>query len=144
MLAAALLVSVPSPATTQQAAVSVVQPASRSLGTQDLRAGFPAGVGGFAAARILETSSSNAHTRVAAQASGGTPRWVKWGLVGAAAGAVVFSIAGQSNAAGNRSVASDAIAGAAIGFVILGGGIALYDSVCSPDSGSPRAGLCGG
>lgn len=71
------------------------------------------------------------------------PRWVKWGLGGAAAGAVLFSIAGQSNPDGDRSVAGDAAIGAAIGFVIAGGAIALYDAVCSSDSSSRRAGLCG-
>ena len=72
-----------------------------------------------------------------------TPRWVKWGLAGAVAGGIFFSLAGQSNPDGDRNVIGDAALGAAIGFVIVGGAIALYDAVCAPDSGSRRAGLCG-
>jgi len=72
------------------------------------------------------------------------PRWVKWGIGGAVAGGVLFSIAGQSNPDGGRSVSGDAALGAALGFVVAGGAIALYDAVCAPGSGSRRAGLCGG
>ena len=75
--------------------------------------------------------------------AGSTPRWVRWGLGGAVAGAVLFSIAGQSNPDGDRSLIGDAALGAAAGFVILGGAIAVYDAVCAPESGSRRAGLCG-
>jgi hypothetical protein len=72
-----------------------------------------------------------------------TPRWVKWGVAGAVGGAIVFSIAGQSNPDGDRSAIGDAVLGAAIGFVVVGGAIAIYDAVCAPESGSRRAGLCG-
>jgi hypothetical protein len=72
-----------------------------------------------------------------------TPRWVKWGIAGAVGGAIVFSIAGQSNPDGDRSAIGDAALGAAIGFVVVGGAIAIYDAVCAPESGSRRAGLCG-
>lgn len=72
-----------------------------------------------------------------------TPRWVKWGIAGAVGGAVFFSLAGQSSPDGDRSGIGDAALGAAIGFVIVGGAIALYDAVCAPESGSRRAGLCG-
>ena len=72
-----------------------------------------------------------------------TPRWVKWGVAGAVGGAILFSVAGQSNTDRDRSAIGDAALGAAIGFVIVGGAIALYDAVCAPESGSRRAGLCG-
>lgn len=72
-----------------------------------------------------------------------TPRWVKWGMAGAVGGAILFSVAGQSNPDGDRSAIGDAALGAAIGFVILGGAIAVYDAVCAPESGSRRSGLCG-
>ncbi|MDQ3515706.1 MAG: hypothetical protein M3403_02885 [Gemmatimonadota bacterium] len=65
---------------------------------------------------------------------------MKWGLVGAVAGAVTFAALGQS-ALDPNPVVQDAAVGAAIGFVILGGAIALYDWVCKPDSSSERAGL---
>jgi hypothetical protein len=96
------------------------------------------------AARLGAAFTPVARSHAAMQQTGGeAPRWVKWGLVGAAAGGVLFSVAGQSNPDGDRSVIGDAALGAAIGFVILGGAIALYDSVCAPASGSRRAGLCG-
>lgn len=95
---------------------------------------------GFVAQR---SSSPNANL-VALQSAGGMPRWVKWGLVGAVAGGVLYAVAGQSNVEGGRSVAGDAFYGAAIGFVILGGGVALYDWMCAGDTRSRRSGLCGG
>lgn len=95
------------------------------------------------AARLGVTSPGARSEPAIQQRSGARPRWVKWGLIGAAAGGVLFSVAGQSNPDGGRSVIGDAALGAAIGFVILGGAIALYDSVCAPESGSRRAGLCG-
>ena len=106
-------------------------------------AGFSASPPGFEASHPAFASAFSTRGQATAQAAAGTPRWLKWGLIGAAGGAVLFSLAGQSNPDGNRSVAGDAALGAAIGFVILGGSIALYDAVCSPTSGSRRAGLCG-
>lgn len=76
------------------------------------------------------------------QESGGTPRWVKWGLIGAAAGAATFALLSGTSTEGDRNAATDAALGAVFGFAILGGGIAFYDWVCKPDSGSQRAGLC--
>lgn len=143
LLTVFLLLSSSAPAAAQHEGGSATRSASSSLDTRDLRAGFSARAGGFAVLEMVDHSVYGARARVATQAASGTPRWVKWGLVGAAGGAVLFSIAGQSNPDGNRSAAGDAALGAAIGFVILGGAIALYDSVCSPDSGSRRAGLCG-
>ena len=78
------------------------------------------------------------------QSAEGIPRWVKWGIVGAVAGGVLFAIAGQSNVDGGHSVAGDVFYGAATGFVILGGAIALYDWMCAGDTRSRRSGLCGG
>jgi hypothetical protein len=94
---------------------------------------------GFVAQR---SSRPNAHL-LSFQSSGGMPRWVKWGLVGAVAGGVLFAVAGQSNVEGGHSVAGDAFYGAATGFVILGGGVALYDWMCAGDTRSRRSGLCG-
>lgn len=72
----------------------------------------------------------------------GMPRWVKWGLVGAAAGAATFALLSGTDTEGDRNAAADAAMGAVFGFAILGGAIAVYDWVCKPDSGSQRAGLC--
>jgi len=69
----------------------------------------------------------------------GTPRWVRWGLVGAVGGAVLFTLANGFNG-GAHSTGSEILAGATTGFVIVGGGVLLYDSVCS--SGS-RSAFCG-
>lgn len=70
------------------------------------------------------------------------PRWVKWGLIGAAAGAVTFGLLGGMDIEGDRNATKDAAVGAVFGFAILGGAIAFYDWVCKPDSSSERAGLC--
>ena len=74
---------------------------------------------------------------------GGTPRWVKWGIVGAVAGGALFAFAGQQNTDQNHSMAGDFAYGAATGFVILGGGVALWDWLCAGDTKSRRSGLCG-
>lgn len=76
------------------------------------------------------------------QEYGGTPRWVKWGLIGAAAGAATFALLSGTSTDADRSATKDAAAGAVFGFVVLGGGVAFYDWVCKPDSASERAGLC--
>ena len=77
--------------------------------------------------------------RVAAALPGdsGTPRWVKWGLLGAIGGAVLFTLANS----GNHSTGSDILSGAATGFVVVGGGVLIYDLICS--SGSGHSGFCG-
>lgn len=75
---------------------------------------------------------------------GGTPRWVKWGLVGAVAGGALFAFAGQQSADKSHSMAGDFAYGAATGFVLIGGGVALWDWLCAGDTKSRRSGLCGG
>lgn len=70
------------------------------------------------------------------------PRWVRWGLVGAAAGALTGAVLSGTSTDGDRSGVQDAAVGAVFGFAILGGAIAFYDWVCKPGSGSERAGLC--
>ena len=71
-----------------------------------------------------------------------TPRWVKWGLLGAAAGAVTFALLSETDPDNRRSVAGDAAFGAVFGFAVIGGGVAFWDWVCKPESASQRAGLC--
>jgi hypothetical protein len=90
-------------------------------------------------------SSATQHREARAMSGGGgMPRWVKWGIVGAVAGGALFALAGQSNTDHSHSTASDALYGAATGFVILGGGIALWDWLCHGDTKSRQSGLCGG
>lgn len=72
----------------------------------------------------------------------GMPRWVKWGLIGAAAGAAMGALLSEADINGDRNAVQNAATGAVFGFAILGGAIAFYDWVCKPDSGSQRAGLC--
>jgi len=71
------------------------------------------------------------------------PGWLKWGLVGAGAGAVTFPLLGGLASDSNHQPARDAALGAAAGFVIIGGGVALWQGLCGPDSASRRAGMCG-
>ena len=79
-----------------------------------------------------------------ALSDGSVPRWIKWGLIGAAGGGVLFAIAGQSSVDNQRhSVAGDFAFGAGTGFVLVGGGVLFYDWVCSRGSRSRAAGLCG-
>ena len=81
------------------------------------------------------------HTSAATALPGnsGMPRWVRWGLVGAIGGAALFAIAeglnGETHSTGSRIVA-----GAATGFVVVGGGVLLYDAVCG---GSGPSAFCG-
>jgi hypothetical protein len=71
------------------------------------------------------------------------PRWLTWGIVGAGLGAVTFALLGQLGSPDEPNpVLRDAAFGAAAGFVILGGSVAVYDLVCAPGSTSQRAGLC--
>ena len=70
------------------------------------------------------------------------PAWLKWGLVGAGAGAVTFPLLGGLSDS-NHQPARDAALGAAAGFVIVGGAVALWQGLCGPDSASRRAGMCG-
>lgn len=72
-----------------------------------------------------------------------TPTWVKWGLVGAAAGAVALPLIAPLASDSPQRAARDVVAGAAIGFVVIGGSVALWQAICGPDSASRRAGLCG-
>jgi hypothetical protein len=71
------------------------------------------------------------------------PRWVRWGLVGAAAGAVTFPLLGGLGGGSESRPARDAAAGAISGFVVIGGSVALWDAVCAGDTRSRRAGMCG-
>ena len=72
----------------------------------------------------------------------GMPRWVRWGLVGAAAGAVTLPLLGPLANDSKTRPARDAAAGAVGEFVLVGGGVALWDAVCAGDTRSRRAGLC--
>jgi hypothetical protein len=74
-------------------------------------------------------------TAAAVPANSGMPPWVRWGLVGAVGGAVLFVVADS-----NHSVGSRILSGAATGFVVVGGGVLLYDAVCG---GSGPSAFCG-
>jgi hypothetical protein len=88
---------------------------------------------------------SLAAARVSIAAPGrAMPTWLKWGLVGAAAGAVTLPLLGSLASDSRGEPARDAFVGAAAGFVIVGGSVALWQALCGPDSSSRRAGLCGG
>lgn len=55
---------------------------------------------------------------------------------------VAIALLSGTDTEGDRNATKDAALGGVFGFAILGGGIAFYDWVCKPDSGSQRAGLC--
>lgn len=96
----------------------------------------PLGVSAHASsAAKLSTSAA------ALPGNSGMPSWVRWGLVGALGGALLFTAAnGLNNSA--HSTGSSILAGAATGFVVVGGGVLLYNSICSSDSGSRSSGFC--
>ena len=73
------------------------------------------------------------------------PRWVKWGLVGAAAGAVTFAVLSEAASTDQTrgGVVGDAATGAVLGFVIVGGSILAWDAVCGGEKRSRRPVLCG-
>jgi hypothetical protein len=71
------------------------------------------------------------------------PRWLKWGLVGSGVGAVTFALLGRMTIDSTPNpVLQDAALGAAAGFVLLGGSVALHDALCGSGSTSRRRGLC--
>ena len=65
----------------------------------------------------------------------GMPRWVRWGLVGAVGGAALFTLVDALNSSSSH-LGTDILAGAVTGFVVVGGGVLIYDAACSPGSGS--------
>jgi hypothetical protein len=76
-------------------------------------------------------------------ANGGMPRWVKWGLVGAAGGAIALPLlAGMSVDSDSDPFIQNAALGAAFGFVVVGGSVAIWDALCGGDTWSRRSGLC--
>ena len=76
-------------------------------------------------------------------ANGGMPRWVKWGLVGAAGGAIALPLlAGMSVDNDPDPFIKNAALGAAFGFVVIGGSVAIWDALCGGDTWSRRSGLC--
>lgn len=115
----------------------IIAPAARAQ-----RAG-PAAVSRAPAIGMANVAIGVAPRASYADARRAMPTWVKWGLVGAAAGAVTFPLLGSMASDSRGNAAGDAVAGAAIGFVIVGGGVALWQAMCAPDSSSRRAGLCG-
>jgi hypothetical protein len=70
------------------------------------------------------------------------PAWLKWGIIGAGVGAVTFAVLGRIPSEPNP-VLQDAAVGAAAGFAVVGGGVALYSWMCGRGSASRRAGMCG-
>jgi hypothetical protein len=90
---------------------------------------------GFNTHAAMATTPLHTSTTAALAGNSGMPRWVRWGLVGAVGGAVLFVIADS-----NHSVGSRILSGAATGFVVVGGGVLLYDAICG---GSGPSAFCG-
>ena len=129
--------SVPAIASHAMAAALAEQPGIAADSTASLVREPVVGIGARRSAPVIPKTASPA-----AGSWDGTPRWVRWGLVGAVAGAVTFPLLGGLSGS-DGSAAGDALAGAAVGFVILGGAVALWDALCAGQTGSRRAGLCG-
>ncbi len=74
------------------------------------------------------------------------PRWLKAAAFGAVGGALL-ALAGHALASGSdsdgRSLSTDVMIGVVGGAAIAGTTIAFFDWICSPDSPSRQAGLCG-
>lgn len=74
------------------------------------------------------------------------PRWLKAAAFGAVGGALLalagHALAAESDAEG-RSLSTDLMIGVVGGAAIAGTTIAFFDWICSPDSPSRQAGLCG-
>jgi hypothetical protein len=71
------------------------------------------------------------------------PAWLKWGLIGGiATGAASALLSETSVELDPPGAAESAARGFALGFAIVGGGVALYQAVCTPDGWSRRHGLC--
>jgi hypothetical protein len=60
----------------------------------------------------------------------------------AAAGAITFGLFSRMSIEDDNPLFPDVALGAAVGFLTIGGAVAIYDLVCKPDSASERAGLC--
>jgi len=84
-----------------------------------------------ASAAFITSPMSTApfNERVAVATSSGMPRWLKWGLLGAVGGAVLYTAikAGDSN---SGDVLAHAATGALVGFIVVGGSVAIYDAAC--------------
>jgi hypothetical protein len=73
----------------------------------------------------------------------GMPAWLKWGLIGGAGTAAVAALlAGASIDPDPPGTGEAAVRGFALGFVTIGGGVAVYQLICKPGSWSKRNGLC--
>lgn len=115
------------------------------LAAQQLEARVAVGPRSAPQTSTHDAATAAVRAAVAAADTGrGLPRWVRWGLAGAAAGAVTFPLLNGLSPDPEKSPARAAVEGAAIGFVIVGGSVALWDAVCRGDTRSRRAGLCGG
>jgi hypothetical protein len=74
----------------------------------------------------------------------GLPGWLKWGAVGGVGAALlVGAMHGAGGGTPRQSRGEAMLVGGVGGFVIIGGSVAVYQSVCSPGSWSQRNHLCG-
>jgi hypothetical protein len=89
-------------------------------------------------ALALPGAAAKLHAGSVAASSSEMPHWLKWGLIGAVGGAVLYTAVRAGNA-NPGSVIGNAAAGAITGFIVVGGGVALYDWGCS----TRRFGGCG-
>jgi hypothetical protein len=75
--------------------------------------------------------------------SSGMPAWLKWGLIGGAATAAAAALLSTASVdADPPSMGESAVYGFAVGFVAIGGGVAVYQAVCKPGGWSKEHGLC--
>jgi hypothetical protein len=71
------------------------------------------------------------------------PAWLKWGLIGGAGTAALAALLNQASIdVDPPSTGEVAVRGFAIGFVTIGGGVAVWQLVCREGGWSRRNGLC--
>jgi hypothetical protein len=136
------------------AAASPQAPAPAPPAAVQQAAGSPQGYGVEATA--LLTGGAHAGTGTAAPVwfvadaasvqqadGGGMPAWLKWGLVGGVATAGLAALLSGASIDTDAPGAGEAAArGFVIGFATVGGGVAVYQLICSPRGWSRRNGLC--
>lgn len=73
----------------------------------------------------------------------GMPAWLKWGLIGGAGMAAFATLATSWSIESDPPSAGESAAkGFVVGFVVVGGGVAVYQAICKPGGWSESRGLC--
>jgi hypothetical protein len=110
-------------------ALAVVLPGSAAA-----QRATPIGISSAQAVQLSAFPTPAPSSSVVVATSSGMPRWLRWGLIGALGGAIIWTAADAGNSH-TGSVVDHAVAGAVTGFILVGGGVAIYDAVCDSRRG---------